>query len=105
MTLADTVPNTSLDASSLRALLTEWTTLNGQSPTTDRDASIKALAHKLVAHRARLFAANAKLQADAPSDDDAATIGQMDANQLGIKACTNALTEMVAVLGHASIPA
>lgn len=97
-----TAPSGTADATFLGAMLTEWTALRGNRGARD---AIRALAGRLVAHRARLFAANAKLQADAPTDDDAAAIARIGANQSAVKDCTNALGEMVALLGHASIPA
>ncbi len=90
------------DAASLPGMLAAWTAL--RSAPDGRDA-ITALAVRLVAHRTRLFEANARLQADAPADDDPSVVAQVATNQAGIKACTNALSEMVALLGHASIPA
>jgi hypothetical protein len=97
--------STSLDAPALATLLDEWLALQATPVSPARNQAIKSLAHRFVAHRAKLFVANAQLQADAPSDDDAAMVAQIAANQNAIKACTNALSEMVALLGHAEIPA
>jgi hypothetical protein len=96
----------SLDSPTLHALLREWDGLR-TAPATDDPAfvqSVKTLAKRVVAHRAQLFATNARLLADAPRDDDPATLEQTESNQLAIKACTNMLTEMTAALGRASIP-
>lgn len=105
VTSSDQLLDSSLDAATLIKLLGEWRSLHAAAPSTTRDASIKSLAGRFVAHRATLFGANARLQADAPSDDDATMVAQIDANQAAIKTCTNALAEMVATLGHALIPA
>jgi hypothetical protein len=106
-TLADSLPDDSLDAASLRALLVRWEALRDAASTAESTTatSIKHLAREIVDHRNRLFVANAKLQADAPDDEHPPTVAQLASNQLAIKACTNALTEMVAALGHQSIPA
>jgi hypothetical protein len=106
-TLADSLPEDSLDAHSLRALLARWEALRDAASTAERHTAsqIEQLAREIVEHRNRLFAANAKLQADAPDDDHAPTVAQLASNQLAIKACTTALTEMVGALGHQSIPA
>ena len=105
VTAADPALAQSLDAATLDALLAQWHALHDDAASPARDTAIKALAHRFVTHRAALFAANARLQADAPRDDDPAMIAQTAANQAAIKACTNALAEMVGLLGHASIPA
>lgn len=105
VTAADPDFATSLDAATLTTLLGEWHALHHATPTPVRTAAIRALAHRIVAHRMALFAENARLQADAPRDDDPTMVAQTAANQAAIKACTNALAEMVGALGHAAIPA
>lgn len=106
-TAPDATIERSLDASHLAALHAEWTRLRddpAKRGTPELLAVVKPLAKRVVAHRARLFDANARLQAEAPADDDAASSAQIEANGLAIKACTTMLTEMSEVLGRASVP-
>lgn len=90
------------DAESLREALAEWTVLRGARHAPE---AITAVAGRLVAHRNRLFALNARLQGDDSTEDASVVAAQLAENQAAIKACTSALAEMVARMGHALIPA
>jgi hypothetical protein len=92
-------PIDSLDAAALDALQDAWRGLAGPARPDGWEPAVKALAGRFVAHRARLFAANAALQAEA-TPDDAAMVAATDANQEAIKRCTIALGEMNAALGR-----
>lgn len=98
----------SLDAPHLAALEREWAALRDDPVRRAAPAALAAtvapLAKRVVAHRARLFDANAVLQAEAPRDDDPATVARIESNGLAIKSCTTMLTEMSEVLGRASVP-
>ena len=92
----------SLEYAQLSALLAEWDALKSKGR--EQERAVGDLAKRIVRHRSKLFDANATLLAEAPADDDPATLRQTESNQWAIKACTNALTEMTGVLGRASIP-
>jgi len=98
-------PATSLDPTALDALHAAWGTL-AAAPSTERpdgwSHAVAALAGRFVAHRTRLFAESAELQANA-APDDPAMVARTDANQDAIKQCTIALGEMTAALGRSSL--
>jgi hypothetical protein len=87
----------------LRNLVGEWDAFAGRGVGDDERAGMRSLAQRVDAHRATLFEKNARLQADAPRDDDPAMIARTDANQDAIKACTTMLNEINAALGVTSI--
>jgi len=87
----------SLHAAQLAECLAEWIQLRGGEPVDP--VPLVALAARIDAHRLRLQADNAALQA-AASDGDDATDEQIASNQLAIKACTVVLGEMTECAGH-----
>jgi thioesterase domain-containing protein len=95
----------SLDAPALHHLAREWDALRDAPHCDDTGyvRTVRALAERVVAHRARLFQRNAALLADAP-DDDPTTLAQTESNQLAIKRCTTMLAEMAGVLGWTALP-